>query len=68
MNEPRETDLDLILTDRTLIEAALRRAVKEAVEHHRRAGNPVATWRNGRVEWVPPEHLPTSEERPDILE
>ena len=63
MKEPRTTDLDRILADRAWIEAALRRAVRAAVEIHRRAGNPVATRPNGRVEWVPPEQLPVGDER-----
>jgi hypothetical protein len=37
---------------------ALRLAVREALQEHKRAGNPVAIWRNGRVEWVPPEQIP----------
>lgn len=37
---------------------ALRRAVREALQDHKRAGNPVAIWRNGRVEWIPPEDIP----------
>lgn len=37
---------------------ALRRAVREALQDHKRAGNPVAIWRNGRVEWIPPEEIP----------
>jgi hypothetical protein len=39
--------------------AALRQAVREALTRHKQAGNPVATWRNGRVEWIPPEEIPT---------
>lgn len=37
---------------------ALREAVQEALGRHKLAGNPVAVWRNGRVEWVAPEDIP----------
>lgn len=37
---------------------AMRRAVREALLDHKRAGNPVAIWKNGRVEWVQPEDIP----------
>ena len=37
---------------------ALRKAVREALQFHKRAGNPVAIWRNGRVEWVQPQDIP----------
>jgi hypothetical protein len=37
---------------------ALRLAVEEALLDHKLAGNPIAVWRNGRVEWVQPEDIP----------
>lgn len=40
------------------IARALRQAVREALWQHKIAGNPVAVWRNGRVEWIPPEDIP----------
>lgn len=41
-----------ILSDEKKITQALQRAVREAVEMHRRAGNPLATWKNGKAVWV----------------
>ena len=41
---------------------AMRAAVREAVERHRRAGHPVAVWRHGRVEWIGPADLPPAED------
>jgi hypothetical protein len=60
-SRPVRADIDRILADSRLIEAALRRAVRAALERHKRAGNPVATWKDGRVEWIAPEHLDLSE-------
>jgi hypothetical protein len=51
------TDLDLILEDTDRIEGVLRRAVQDALLDHKRAGNPVAVWREGRVAWVGPEEI-----------
>lgn len=37
-----------------LVENAMRRAVKEAIAAHHRAGNPVAIWKDGQVVlWYP---------------
>jgi hypothetical protein len=33
-------------------------AVREALLQHKRAGNPVAVWRDEQVVWVPPEEIP----------
>lgn len=41
-------------------EEVLRRftvAVREALLDHKRAGNPVAVWRDGKVVIVPPEEI-----------
>ena len=39
---------------------ALQAAVRDALIDHKRAGNPVAIWRDGRVELVQPEDIPVS--------
>lgn len=36
----------------------MSQAVREALAQHKRAGNPVAVWRNGRVEWIRAEDIP----------
>ena len=43
---------------------ALRRAVEEALLDHKRAGNPVAIWKDGHVEWVQPEDIPVPADPP----
>ena len=37
---------------------AMTRAVREAVEVHRRMGNPIATWKDGHVVWIQPQDIP----------
>lgn len=39
------------------VERAVQESVREALIDHKRAGNPVAFWENGRVRWVPPEEI-----------
>ena len=43
---------------------ALRQAVQEALRRHKRDGNPVAVWRNSRVEWIQPADIPDASESP----
>ena len=43
-------------------ERALRQAVQDALRLHKLAGDPVAVWRNGRVEWIQPEDIPAPPE------
>jgi hypothetical protein len=51
--------------DTPRITRALELAAREAVLEHKRAGNPVAVWRNDRVEWIAPEDIPTFEDEAD---
>jgi len=43
---------------------ALRLAVQDALRRHKRDGNPVAIWRNARVEWIQPGDIPVQPEAP----
>jgi hypothetical protein len=35
----------------------LQQAVREALLDHKRAGNPVPVWRDGRVAWIAPNDI-----------
>ena len=59
---PSNASLRERLMDIGLIEAALVRAVRNALLHHKRAGNPVADWQDGRVVWVAPDDIPVEGE------
>lgn len=45
----------LTLQDKAFI--ALKKAVREVVEHHRKTGRPLAVWRNGKVALVSPSRI-----------
>ncbi len=40
----------LTLQDKAFI--ALKKAVREVIEQHRKTGRPLAIWQNGKVAWV----------------
>ena len=40
------------------VAAALARAVREAIERHRRLGEPIAVMRNGRAVLIPASEIP----------
>lgn len=45
----------LTLQDKAFI--ALKKAVREVVEHHKKTGRPLAIWQNGRVAMVSPSRI-----------
>ena len=57
MQETAKKDIGQLLDDREGMDRALARAVRQAVLQHKRAGNPVAIWRDGKVVWVNPDEI-----------
>ena len=58
VGEQRRKTIDEIFAEGVEIDRALRRGVRLALLEHKRAGNPIAEWRDGKVVWVPPEEIP----------
>ena len=50
-------DILEIMRDGKRIDEALKRAAREAILQHRRAGLPVVIWHDGRTVWVNPEDI-----------
>jgi hypothetical protein len=59
---PSSDPLGERLRDDRLIEDAMARAIRDALRRHKQAGNPVATWRDGRVVWIPAEEIQVPDE------
>jgi hypothetical protein len=57
MNETHSGSIEALIRNRGLMTEAVCRAAREAVLKHAREGNPVATWRDGRVVWITPEEI-----------
>jgi hypothetical protein len=56
---PRKFDL---VKQANEIEHLLQRAARHELSIHKRLGNPVAAWRNGKVVIIPPEEIIISAE------
>jgi hypothetical protein len=57
MREERKLPKQLFIVEAKAIEAVLRRAVNHALLMHKRAGNPIAAWKDGKVVWIPAEEI-----------
>ncbi len=60
-NESGRPDARALFADGREIDAALAKAVRDALLQHKRAGNPIAIWREGQVVWIPPEEIEVDE-------
>jgi uncharacterized sporulation protein YeaH/YhbH (DUF444 family) len=56
-NNINDREFSKLLEDRDRMLRLVRTAVRNAVLEHKRAGNPVAGWENGKVVIVPPEDI-----------
>ena len=56
---------DFVATHARDIERILRRAVNQALLTHKRLGNSIAVWKDGKVVIVPPEEIVIS---PELVE
>lgn len=57
MIEKRQRSIAELMADDSIISAALGRAVRQALLEHAREGQPVATWRDEKVVWIPPAEI-----------
>jgi len=40
------------ITIQAKAEAAIKKAVKEAIENHKKSGQPLAIWKNGKMSFI----------------
>ena len=45
----------------TPLHNAIKEAVREAILDHKRAGNPIASWQDGKVVWIPADEIKVPE-------
>jgi hypothetical protein len=61
MSVAEKKTIDELFRDGKEIDAALRNAVQHALLQHKKAGNPVAEWRDGKVVLIKPEDIVVEE-------
>lgn len=44
------------------VDSAIRKAAKNALAEHKRSGNPIAIWKDGKVVEVPADQIPGPED------
>jgi len=54
---PRKT-IDQFLADGAAVDRAMREAVRQALVRHKRLGESIIVWRDGKVVELPPEEIP----------
>jgi hypothetical protein len=57
----RKPDISALFRDGRAIDAALRRAVRAALLEHKRRGESIVVWKDGRVVTLKPDDIPVSE-------
>lgn len=47
-----------IFNDSNKMSKIMQSGVNQALLQHKRMGNPICVWRDGKVVWIPPEPIP----------
>jgi hypothetical protein len=55
-------DIAAIMREGTQVDAAIRKAARNALLAHKREGRPVPLWRDGKTVWIPPEEIEIPED------
>ena len=56
-NNTRSKQIADILNDSDKMTKIIRAGVNTALLQHKRMGNPICEWRNGKVVWIPPAEI-----------
>ncbi len=56
-HENEKQRLEKLFAESAAVLAAIRESVREALLKHKRLGNPVARWQDGRVIWIPADQI-----------
>ncbi len=63
MSVAKKKTIDELFRDGKDIDTALRNAVQQALLQHKKAGNPVAEWRDGKVVLIKAEDIVVEEKQ-----
>jgi hypothetical protein len=64
MSTKEVKDVRAIMLDGTAIQRALREAWINTLDRHKRLGNPIVVWRDGKVVWIPAEDIEIPDTEP----
>ena len=62
MSEKKAVDIERIIREGTLVDEAIRKAIRDAMLMHRKLGHPVVGWKDGKVVWVPADQIEVEDE------
>ena len=62
MSEKKALDIGRIIREGTLVDEAIRKAIRDAMLMHKKLGDPVVGLKNGKVVWIPADQIEVDEE------
>ena len=63
LSEKKVVDIGRTIREGTLVDEAIRKAIRDAMLSHKWMGDPVVGWKNGKVVWIPADQIEVEDER-----
>jgi hypothetical protein len=62
VSEKKPVDIGRIIRERTLVDEAIRKAIQDTLRLHKKLGDPVVGWKDGKVVWIPAAEIELEED------
>jgi hypothetical protein len=62
LSDKKAVDIGRLIREGTLVDEAIRKATRDALLNHKRLGDPVVGWKDGKVVWIPADQIEVDEE------
>ena len=62
MSDEKPVDVGRMILEGTLVDEAIRKATRDALLMHKKLGDPVVGWKDGKVVWIPAGEIEVDDE------
>ena len=62
MSEQKRVDIGRLIREGTLVDEAIRKAIQDTLRLHKKLGDPVVGWKDGKVVWIPAAEIELEED------
>jgi hypothetical protein len=66
VSDKQPVDIGRLILEGTRVDEAIRKAVQDTLRLHKKLGDPVVAWKDGKVVWIPAAEIELEEPDPEL--